>query len=158
MTELRRATDADSDAMVALHRAAIRSAGADPDDVPGNDDLYDPEDAFIDAGGELLAVCRTDGPDRFDGLVAVGGYKPRDEATVELLRMAVAPDAQGEGHGSRLIETLESRALAAGYERVELETTARQERAMAFYPAHGYTETGRRQVDEYEVVRFEKSP
>ena len=108
------------------------------------------------AGGDLLVLDRGTGP--FGGLVAMGGYKPRDAGTVELLRMAVAPDEQGEGHGSRLLAALESRVREAGHGRIELETTARQQRAMAFYPARGYAETGRRHADGYEVVRFEKSP
>ncbi|MDZ7745197.1 MAG: GNAT family N-acetyltransferase [Halobacteriales archaeon] len=139
----------DRDAVVALHRTAIRSAGSDPDDVPGNGDLDTPVASFRGEGGALLVLDTGE-------IVAMGGYKPR-ESGVELLRMAVAPDAQGEGHGSRLIEALESHAREAGYGRVELETTARQERAMAFYPSHGYRETGRRRDGEYEVVRFEKS-
>ncbi|MFC7176452.1 GNAT family N-acetyltransferase [Halosegnis marinus] len=147
---LRRATDADSDALVALHRSAIRAAGSDPDDVPGNEDLRDIERAFHGAGGELLVV--EDGNDP----VAMGGFKPRDGDTVEVVRMAVADGARGEGYGSRVLAELERRAREAGYEGVVLETTARQERAMAFYPRRGYEETGRRTVGEYEVVAFGK--
>jgi ribosomal protein S18 acetylase RimI-like enzyme len=55
------------------------------------------------------------------------------------------------------VAELESFARDAGYERVELETTERQEAARAMYEARGYEETGRRQVLEYTVVGFEKS-
>ncbi|WP_172977288.1 GNAT family N-acetyltransferase [Halosegnis longus] len=147
---IRPVREGDRDEILALHRAAIRSAGSDPDDVPGNEDLDTPVAAYRGVGGELL-VLEAEGD-----IVAMGGYKPRDSG-VELLRMAVAPDAQGEGYGSRIIEALEAHAREAGYEHVELETTARQEQAMGFYPSHGYHEAGRRQDGEYEVVRFEKS-
>jgi len=147
---LRPVRESDREPILDLHRAAIRSAGSDPDDVPGNEDLETPVESYREIGGELL-VLETDGD-----IVAMGGYKPR-ASRVELLRMAVAPDAQGEGYGSRLIEALETRASEAGYERVVLETAARQTQAMAFYPSRGYTETERRTEGPYEVVRFEKS-
>ena len=147
---IRPVREGDRGDVIALHRAAIRSAGSDPDDVPGNEDLDTPVASYRGEGGELF-VLEADGD-----IVAMGGYKPR-ESGVELLRMAVAPGAQGEGYGSRIIETLEAHAREAGYEHVELETTARQEQAMGFYPSHGYRETGRRRDGEYEVVRFEKS-
>ena len=140
----------DREAVIALHRAAIRSAVSDPDDVPGNEDLDTPVGSYRDNGGELFGLGAG------DGFVAMGGYKPR-ESGVELLRMSGAPDSQGEGYGSRIIVALEAHAREAGYEHVELETTARQEQAMRFYPSHGYRETGRRRDGEYEVVRFEKS-
>lgn len=150
---LRRATDADADALVALHERALRDAGTDPADVPGNDDLRRVGATFLDVGGEFLTL--TDG----DGIVAMGGYRPVDDRTVELFRIAVAPERQREGLGDRLVDSLERRARADGYERVTLETVVEQVAAAAFYPARGYEETDRGPTESgnYTLLTFEKS-
>ena len=149
---LREATNIDRERLVALHRRAITSAGSDPDDVPGNY-LADVEGTFDEAGGVFYVL------ESGDEVVAMGGAKPvaDDPTSVELVRVAVAPEFHREGLGDRIVSELESFARGAGYERVKLETTERQAAARAMYEARGYTETGRRQVLEYTVVRFEKS-
>lgn len=139
------------DPVAEIHRRALRAAGTDPDDVPGGDDVANVEGAYLETGGEFI-VAEADGE-----VVAAGGYRPQDEETVELFRVAVAPDRQREGHGARLVAGLEERARADGYERVVLETAERQRAAVSFYPSLGYEETGRRRVGEYELVTFEKS-
>lgn len=150
---LRRATDADTDTMVALHERALRDAGTDPVDVPGNDDLERVEATFLDVGGEFLVL--EDG----DDVVAMGGYRPVDDRTVELFRIAVAPERQRAGFGTRVVDALERRAREDGYERVALETVVEQEAAARFYPARGYEETGRGPTESgnYTLLTFEKS-
>ena len=149
---LREATNTDRERLVALHRRAITAAGSDPDDVPGNY-LADVEGTFEEGGGVFYVL------ESGDRVVAMGGAKPvaDDPASVELVRIAVDPEFHREGLGDRIVAELESFARDAGYERVELETTERQEAARAMYEARGYEETGRRQVLEYTVVGFEKS-
>jgi GNAT superfamily N-acetyltransferase len=151
VSTLRPATNADTDLLVALHERALRRAGTDPADVHGNEDLLDVEATYHEAGGTFL-VCEAAG-----GIVAMGGMKPIDERTVELLRIAVAPDRQREGLGTRIVDALEAFAREAGFERAVLETAVRQRSAMAFYPARGYVETERQHDDGYEIVRFETS-
>lgn len=148
---LRRATNADSEAIIALHECALREAGTDPTDVPGTDDLHDVEGSYHDAGGVFYVVEAPDG-----AVVAMGGARPVEAGTVELFRVAVAPERQREGHGARILDALESFAREADHERVVLETAARQASATEFYPARGYRETGRRHHGEYELVAFEK--
>jgi GNAT superfamily N-acetyltransferase len=160
---LRRYRPGDGPAVRAVHERALRDAGTDPADVPGNDDLHSIESAYLASDGEFLVVdCGTaDDPE----VVATGGYKPTDgredgspeseTRTVELFRMAVAPERQGEGHGVRVLSGLERRAREHGFERVVLSTATRQDSA-GFYAAHGYRETGRERYGEYELIGFEK--
>jgi GNAT superfamily N-acetyltransferase len=103
-----------------------------------------------------------------DGLlVAMGGYLPcaangsaangrSDRDRAELHRMRVAPTHQRSGYGKRLLAALERRARTAGFDRLLATTAARQRGAIRFYPAAGYTETGRSATDEYELIDFEK--
>jgi ribosomal protein S18 acetylase RimI-like enzyme len=151
---LRRATTADADALLALQERALRDAGTDPADVPGTDDLRDVEATFFDVGGKFLVLETDDGD-----VVAMGGYRPVDDTTVELFRIAVAPERQREGLGDRVVDVLERRARVHEYERVVLETVVEQEAAAAFYPARGYTEVGRGPTESgnYTLLRFEKS-
>lgn len=153
---LRRYRPGEGPAVRAVHQRALRDAGTDPADVPGNDDLRRVESAYLESGGEFLVVD-LDTPEE-QRVVATGGYKPVDDdatRTVELFRMAVAPEHQGEGHGSRILAGLERRARESGFERVVLSTAARQDSA-GFYAAHGYRETGHEQYGEYELIGFEK--
>lgn len=150
---LRRATDADADRLVDLHERALRDAGTDPADVPGNDDLQRVEAAFLDVGGEFVLV------EEEDELVAMGGYRPVDARTVELFRIGVGPARQREGFGTRVVDELERRARDDGYERVTLETVVEQAAAAAFYPSRGYEEVDRGPTESgnYTLLRFEKS-
>ena len=159
---LRRYRPGDGPAVRAVHERALHDAGTDPADVPGNDDLHSIESAYLASGGEFLVVdCGTANDPE---VVATGGYKPTERregssgsepGTVELFRMAVAPERQGEGHGARVLAGLERRAREHGFERVVLSTAARQDSA-GFYAAHGYHETGREPYGEYELIAFEK--
>lgn len=154
---LRRYRPGDGPAVRAVHERALRDAGTDPADVPGNDDLRRVESAYLGAGGEFLVVDLGISEER--RVVATGGYRPADgdgaPRTVELFRMAVLPDHQGEGHGARVLAGLERRARESGFERVVLTTAARQGSA-GFYAAHGYRKTGRKSYGEYELIEFEK--
>ena len=154
---LRRYRPGDGSAVRAVHERALRDAGTDPADVPGNDDLRRVESAYLGSGGEFLVVdC---GTSEEPMVVATGGYRPAGgdagTGTVELFRMAVLPGRQGEGHGARVLSGLERRARERGVERVVLSTAARQGSA-GFYAAHGYRETGREPYGEYELIGFEK--
>jgi GNAT superfamily N-acetyltransferase len=114
-----------------------------------------------------LARCR---PPRVDDgvLVAMGGYLPcaadgsdgereSGPGAAELHRMRVAPTHQRSGYGGRLLAALERRARTAGFDRLLATTAARQQGAVRFYPAAGYTETSRSTTGEYELIDFEKS-
>jgi len=174
--QFRRYEAADADALLALDEWALRDAGTDPADVPGSEDLGSVRKSYLDAGGDFVvgtvrsvtAGANAARPpprtgDRY--LVAMGGYLPTEEGYddersvrggAELHRMRVAPTHQGRGYGRALLAELESRAAGAGFELLLATTAARQRRAVAFYPAAGYTEVGRSEHGGYELVHFEK--
>ena len=170
---LRRYRDGDADAVWTLHERALADAGTDPADVPGTEDLRDVRAAYLEAGGEFLVGLLSEAeaaeavPRVADGaLAAMGGFLPNeaghdDERSVagaaELHRMRVAPAHQREGHGRRLLAALEERAREAGFERLLATTAARQRASTRFYPAEGYTETGRSTHGGYELLHFEKA-
>jgi GNAT superfamily N-acetyltransferase len=71
--------------------------------------------------------------------VACGAVKRLDQQTGEIKRMFVAPGARGQGVARALLGALEDTARELGYERVRLDTGAKQPHAQALYPSAGYT-------------------
>ena len=57
-----------------------------------------------------------------------------------LLLLYVDPDASGQGVGTALLETVERRARASGYERITLDSTKTAQR---FYQRMGYADDAR---------------
>lgn len=62
----------------------------------------------------------------------------------ELLTIAVAPQAQGKGHGRALLGRTLAHARDLGADTVFLEVDAENEPALALYAAAGFTRTGAR--------------
>jgi GNAT superfamily N-acetyltransferase len=169
---LRRYEETDADAVWRLHERALADAGTDPGDVPGTEDLRDVEASYLEAGGEFLVgvlpeaeAAPAAGRVADGALVAMGGFLPSeaghaDERTVEgaaeLHRMRVAPAHQRQGYGRQLLAALERRAREAGFDRLLATTATRQRASTRFYPAEGYTETGRSTHGDYELIHFEK--
>lgn len=102
----------------------------------------------------------------YDGtLAAMGGYVPSEAGrnderdrpgAAELHRMRVAPPYQRRGYGRRLLDELERRASAAGFEALLATTSTRQAAALDFYADRGYERTGTSTAGAYELVHFEK--
>ena len=90
------------------------------------------EDLEPSAGGAFL-VGREDGQ-----AVAGGALKRMEPGVAEIKRMYVVPDARRRGHARRLLEALEDAARELGYERVRLDTGARQPHARALYESAGF--------------------
>ena len=55
------------------------------------------------------------------------------------------PDNWRRGYGSRMMERVLTDIKAAGYETIVLWVFARNERAIRFYEAHGFTASGKKQ-------------
>lgn len=105
-------------------------------------------DAIAAAGDALLARR---------GDEVMGMLVTHLEATALLVvNIAVSPDAQGSGLGSRLLAEAERIARDAGRNRVRLYTNEAMAENLAFYPRRGYRETHRRTEDGYRRVFFEK--
>lgn len=92
------------------------------------------------ADTELL-VAERDGE-----ILGVGNIDVRGEAPV-IWKLYVVPEAQGTGAGSALLSALLDRVRGRAAE-VRLEYVDGNERAAAFYAAHGFLET-RREADEH---------
>ena len=89
-------------------------------------------------GAFVVASLEVDGGDLLP--VGCGGIRPviGVDATCELKRMYVAPEARGRGIARSLLERLEEEALGLGYTTMWLETGTEQPEAIALYESHGY--------------------
>ncbi len=90
-----------------------------------------------------------------DGCVAVqdsrlvGAARARLSGDLLLIgRIAIAPDIQGEGVGSRLLDALEERGRNGGATEAELFTGSRSEANLRLYERQGYVETERVDGDD----------
>jgi GNAT superfamily N-acetyltransferase len=84
------------------------------------------------------------------GLVAlvgprmVGAVRARLDGSLMLIgRLAIAPDRQGDGIGSRLLGAVEERGRRAGADEAELFTGSLSEANLRLYEREGYVETQR---------------
>jgi ribosomal protein S18 acetylase RimI-like enzyme len=71
--------------------------------------------------------------------------------------VAVAPDAQGEGLGGRLLALAESRAAAAGHAEVRLLTNELMHENRAMYQHLGWRQTELRREHGFSRVYFAKA-
>ena len=109
------------------------------------------EDMVPPAGRFLVAYV--------DGVPAGCGTVRRfDDATGEVKRMYVRPDARGVGLARRLLAELERAARAIGYERIVLDTGDRNRmpEAQALYRSSGYREIPDYNGNPWAAVWFEK--
>jgi ribosomal-protein-alanine N-acetyltransferase len=97
--------------------------------------------ALAEPWPELLALAAGDGPK----LRVVETRRPVGYAvvltasrTAYLPELAVDPAAQGQGLGSRLLESVVDELAGEGTERVRLTARAADDRAQSFYEAHGF--------------------
>jgi GNAT superfamily N-acetyltransferase len=73
--------------------------------------------------------------------VVTGGWRRIDDGTVEVKRMYVLDAARRRGLARLMLAELEATALAAGAQRVELNTGNQQPEAIALYESSGYLPT-----------------
>ncbi|WP_123537262.1 GNAT family N-acetyltransferase [Halosimplex salinum] len=160
---VRRYRPDDAERVRELNRVAMRETPEWVPDAP-DPDLADVRGHYIDAAGEFLVgeVERggaTREPD--SGIVATGAYCPLDgwmaeqfdarAGTAELTRLRVAPEYQGHGFGTRLVEALQHRARRVGYRAIVLNTGVENEQARGFYESLGYS------CVREETVEFEEA-
>jgi len=79
------------------------------------------------------------------------------DSYLHLDTIAVAPEAQGCGVGSRLLAFAEERAAAAGFAEVKLFTNAAMTENLTYYARHGYRETHRSEEHGFRRVFFTKT-
>jgi ribosomal protein S18 acetylase RimI-like enzyme len=89
-------------------------------------------------------------------LAAVRATVRTDDARAEIGRLAVVPDGQGQGLGTRLLSALEAR-LPAGVSELRLFTGERSEANLRLYRRLGYVETHRTATPAgYALVHLSK--
>ncbi|MBJ7340338.1 GNAT family N-acetyltransferase [Mycolicibacterium sp.] len=144
---LRRATDGDVDGIERLAVAAfgryVERIGRPP--APMTADyaalLHTSRVWVIDHDGEVVGVLVTQAqPDH-----------------LLLDSIAVAPTAQGGGHGRTLLERADLDAKELDLPEIRLCTNAAMTENLEFYPRRGFHETGRGVQDGYHRVFFAKA-
>src|SRR5436853_3852602 len=150
MLTLRRYTSADQEAVEHLHVFALEQTGVYLGRGPWDDDVYAIEEEYLKNQGEfLIGEC--------DGLfVAMGALRRTSPQRAEIKRMRVHPDYQGRGYGQLILDALEARARALGYQILHLDTSILQIPAQRLYEKNGFREVGRDTYQQLEVILYEK--
>jgi GNAT superfamily N-acetyltransferase len=149
---IRRAVASDAAALTVLNEYGLRAAGIKPED-----DIYAGEDAdglsqtYEAASGGCLLVGEID-----QKVAAMGALRRIDRTTAELLRMRVAPEHQGKGYATAVLQALESEAARMGYGQITLITGAAQHPAVDLYTRHGYEPIERLELLGIASVRMAK--
>ena len=147
---VRRYLVSDHTAVLHLHVLALEALGAYLGKGFHDEDLADIEATYLAAGGEFLVVIY------HDQLIAMCGLRPLPDDSGEIKRMRVHPEFQGQGIGHLLLTQLEDRACALGYTRLCLDTSSRQPIAQHVYQRHGYCETHRAPIRDFEIIFMAK--
>lgn len=157
MVELREAEPGDMDAVLAVHRAAIRSVTTDrytEEEVAAWAAAQDDPDQYpIEKDTQYIAVAETAG----DGIVGFVGLDLTDGVVVTLY---VHPTLQGDGIGTTLLTHAENTLRDYGHRVCVVGASLN---AVPFYRQCGYSvedETVVREMTDdtsLEVVRMEKT-
>jgi len=144
------ATAEDAGELLTLQRAAYVSEAqiyGDPHLPPLTETLDELRAAL--RGGSVALTARA-------GTRLVAAVRARaDGATCHIGRLAVAPDLQGRGIGSRLLAEVERR-YADRVARFELFTGDRSEANLRLYGRRGYVEFARRPAGTHNLVFLRK--
>lgn len=146
-TLFRRAGPADAPAVRALTRAAYAGWAV----------LIGREPAPMTA--DYAAAVRTHRIDLlYDAALLVGLIEMVPEPACLLVEnLAVAPAAQGQGHGKRLLRHAETVAAENGLDALRLYTNLRFERNIAFYLRQGYAIERQEEIGGRTAVHMRKS-
>ncbi|MFC7211111.1 GNAT family N-acetyltransferase [Natronoarchaeum sp. GCM10025321] len=89
-----------------------------------------------------------------DTVVGYASGAAADNSVVDLGSIYVTPDRWGEGIGTALLDTFETRWSTRGYDAVQLLVLADNEVGQSFYRAQGYEAVGERETELFgETVR-----
>ncbi len=149
---IRPGTSADVGEILTLQRAAYVSEAQLYDDahLPALVQSFDDLSVELETSVSYVATTTTG---RIVGAVRVA----QRDATAEVGRLVVAPDQQGRGVGSALLEYVHS-DTTADIDRFELFTGDRSHANLRLYERHGYREYERRPLtDGINLVYLERS-
>ena len=145
--QLRPATPADVDAVVALVESAYRGESG-RQGWTTESDLLDGRRTGPDEVRELLPHLLVS-----DDLTACCVLEPRGDHGYFGM-FAVTPALQGGGRGSMLLAAAEDRARDLGLARVEMTVLSVRSELVAFYERRGYRQTGQTKPFPYGDERF----
>ncbi|GCE09132.1 GNAT family N-acetyltransferase [Dictyobacter aurantiacus] len=140
--KIRQYRPADQGAVWALHKAALHGTGADLEDEQWDADLFQIEEVYLDNQGEFLVG------EIENRIVAMGAIKKITSTRSEIKRMRVHPDFQKRGLGQMMLTRLEARAIALGYQVLQLDTTTLQVAAQQLYRKNGFV-----QLEQTETIK-----
>jgi ribosomal protein S18 acetylase RimI-like enzyme len=146
--------DADAGELLTLQRAAYITEAQlhrDPFLPPLTETLAEVREALADRDVTIIGV-HEDG--RLIGSIRVR-RGPEDMHVAHIARLAVAPDRQGEGIGTRLLAAAEV-SVAEGVEELRLFTGEYSERNLRLYERLGYRETHRAPAGDHDLVFLSK--
>jgi ribosomal protein S18 acetylase RimI-like enzyme len=156
MVELRNATPSDAGAIAAVNVASWRAAyrGLMPDEVLSDLSERDRERFWsetLSAQEPRTSVVVATVAHAVVGFAAAGPpLVPVDRADPtlgDLYALYLDPDSWGRGIGTQLHATVLDRLRACGFTSAGLWVLDGNQRALRFYLRHGWTDTGRTQVD-----------
>ena len=133
---IRNILPADNNALAKVIRDTMAEFGVNrPNTVyddPTTDHLYE----LFQKKGAMYNIAE------IDGVIAGGaGVYPTDglpEATCELVKMYLKPEARGQGLGRLLIEKCISQAKELGYKNIYLESMPELKKALSVYAKFGF--------------------
>lgn len=151
--EIRQYTPPDAEPVLTVYELALEAHGWEfSDDIPPDQGVTDAflgiTENYLDEGGEFLVGLRD------DQIIATGGFKPQDDSTAEIRKMAVHPDHQRRGYGERLLVELEGRAKHRGFDELVLETFESLSAARRLYEKYGYEAIQRGFDQEFSEERI----
>jgi ribosomal-protein-alanine N-acetyltransferase len=91
-----------------------------------------------------VVACRPDASDGANESIAGYAGASVNGSEAEVMTIAVAPHAQGNGLGARLLEALLQNACQRGATQMLLEVRADNEAAQRLYARHGFEQIARR--------------
>lgn len=88
-------------------------------------------------------------------LIGTGAYQPRENKTLEIVRMSIAGSHRRLGLGWKILDALCKNGHDQGYTRAILETNADWRGVVSFYKRYGFKETHRVAGEWGEEIYFE---
>jgi len=151
---IRQYKSSDKEVAWELHRLGLEEIGVQVDPCDGwSQDMHKIEEVYL-KGGDFI-VGEVEGR-----VVATAAFKMKDKQTAEFKRFRVHPDFQRRGYGQLMVDEIEKRAKAKGFQKIYLDTTDEWFKAKNLYLKNHYQEVGRRAVAgpdrTVNVVFYEK--
>ena len=109
--------------------------------------LTQPVETIINPGGAILVALNDD-----DEVIGTCAIAPHGVNEFELVKMAVAPEARGQGIGRQLIEAVLDIARQRGATRVDLLSSTKLQPAIRLYERAGFRHAPMTPTNPYKTA------